>query len=121
MKTENIKAIFTNLLFVIGVIFLIVGFITGAQTVTRMALFEQYPLNSYDETRCDFEPMPLMIEKGGQQITESSTETELRREKCLSSLAHERKIKQTEDIVTSITSLVAGAALVISFRKFIFK
>lgn len=122
MKTDIIKAIFTNVLFVIGVIFLIAGFIIGTQTVTRSVLFENYPLNSYDENRCEFEqPFPTIIEKGDEVQSESPEEIENRKQKCLAGLAHDRKVKQTEDIVGSVTSLVAGAALVFSFRRFIFK
>ncbi len=121
MKAETIKAIFTNLLFVIGVMLLIFGFIQGTQTAVRLATFDQYPLNPYEETRCENEfpaMRPIMDPTQPQFTDEQQTE---RRQKCEASLTYQRKVKQTEDIVVSITTLAAGGVLVWSFRRFIFK
>jgi hypothetical protein len=121
MKAETIKAIFTNLLFVIGVIFLIFGFIQGTQTVVRLATFDKYPLQIYEETRCEneFPAMRPVIEP--DQPPMSDQDQQERRQKCEASLDYQRRVKQTEDIVVSITTLVAGAVLVLSFKRFIFK
>ncbi len=123
MKAETIKAIFTNLLFVIGVIFVIFGFIQGTQTAVRLATFEKYPLQVYEETRCEYEndAMRPIDPTNGSPVPLNNDQLIDRKSKCESSLDYQRKVKQTEDIVVSITTLVAGAVLVLGFRRFIFK
>lgn len=121
MKSETVKAIFTNLLFVIGVILIIFGLFRGTLTLTRIIVFENYPLQPYEETRCELEPLPATIVDGGKETPLSEKELKDRSEKCKANLEYLRKVKKTEDIVTSAISLIAGAALVFSFRKFIFK
>ena len=129
MKTETIKAIFMNLLFVIGVILTIIGFVRGSLTVTRMFVFEKYPLQSYEETRCDLEYMPMATqvtpavtpEGKGEATLIPEEELQSRREKCLASVERERETRKVEDFVTSLTILVSGVFLVLSFKRFIFK
>lgn len=129
MKVEIIKAIFTNCLFVLGVLLIVFGFIQGTLTAVRTLTFEEYPLASYEETRCDLEyldiktPRVMVTPSGEETVVEESTsaeEIERRQAKCKATLAHARQVKQTEHIVTSITTLVAGSVLVFSFRRFIF-
>lgn len=124
MKTENIKAIFTNLLFVIGIILVIFGFVNGVSTATKSMVFDKYPLNSYDETRCETEfmnPTIVTTPDGKNTATqETQEEKKERMKKCQESLEMARKVKQTEDVVSSITTFIAGGVLVYAFRKFIF-
>lgn len=133
MKVETVKAIFTNLLFVIGVILIIYGFIQGALTAVRLLSFDQYPLESYEETRCEQENYNYLTELKQSTGSESSavilTEKELaerkqeatdRQSNCEASQAYARRVRQTEHIVTSITTLVSGTMLVWSFKRFIF-
>ena len=125
MKTDLIKAIFTNLLFVIGVILVIFGFVNGVSTVTKSIVFEKYPINTYDETRCESEFMNQPVTAGPDgktvPVTEGSTEEKKERlKKCTESVELSRKVKQTEDIVSSITTFISGSILIYSFRKFIF-
>lgn len=122
MKSDTIKAIFTNILFVIGVILIIIGFTQGTLTITRMFVFDKYPLNSYEETRCEFESgmsKPVIQDENATPL--SDAEIKDRKEKCLVSLEYQRKVKKTEDIVGSITMLISGIALVYVFRRFISK
>ncbi len=122
MKTETVKAIFTNLLFVIGVILLIYGFIQGSLTAVRLLTFEKYPLANYEESRCDFDYGLPQKETGEPAVSPEAWQAEQaeRRASCLESLDQARRVKQTEHIVTSITTLVSGAVLVWSFKRFIF-
>lgn len=122
MKSETIKAIFTNVLFVIGVILLIFGFSRGLLTGVKLVIFDTYPLDMYQETRCELEMAPLPIEKT-DGTTEPVTEAERsqRLQQCKESLEFQRKIKLTEDIVTSITTLISGGFLIYFFRRFILK
>lgn len=112
MKPEGVKAIFTNLLFVIGVILLIIGFSRGILTATRLLTFEKYPLDYYAETRCNIAPMAPGT--SGEVMPKVDTN-------CNEALEHERRIKLTDDIVNSVTMLVAGFVLALSFRRFIFE
>lgn len=122
MKAETIKAIFTNVLFVIGIILIIFGFIRGSLTLTRLITFEQYPLNSYEETRCEFEYYGApSVPVEGETPGPTAEEIRDRKAKCESSLEQERRVRKTEDLVVSFTTLIAGAVLVWSFKKFIFR
>lgn len=103
MKPEVIKALFTNILFVVGVIVLIIGFFKGSNTLAKSLFFEQYPLESWEESRCEMEPI------GQTKISE-----------CNKSTQTMRITKKVEDSVSSISLLVSGAVLVYFFRGFIF-
>jgi hypothetical protein len=139
LKNSSVKAIFTNLLFVIGVILMVIGFVNGTTTAAKLAFFDQYPLHSYEENRCDNEaylrsaPLELGIGKQDLQINDASTPAEIaakkevfnkkmeaQKEKCIKELDRLRKLKQVEDTVSSISFLVAGVALTLAFRQFIF-
>ena len=108
MKTENIKAIFTNLLFVIGVILIIFGFVNGVSTLTKSFIFEKYPLDTYEETKCEseFAMQATSVGPDGKALPpqESPEARKDRLNKCKESLEMARKVKQTEDIVSSITT-----------------
>lgn len=122
MKTEKIKAIFTNLLFVIGIVLVIVGFIRGTLTVTQIIVFDKYPINSYEETRCDQGIVPVEeMKKEGETLAMTKQEIKEQKDKCQNSIEQGRKVKMTEDIVTSITTLLSGLALIYFFKRFIFK
>lgn len=123
MKTDTIKAIFTNLLFVIGVGLIIFGFIRGALTISRLVVFDKYPLQQYEEQRCEYEAMPYIPVDGEKEgmVSGPQEDAQTRKEKCLESVEHQRDVRKIEDIVTAITTLVAGSVLVFTFRRFIFK
>lgn len=121
MKTNTIKAIFTNLLFVIGVGLIIFGFIRGTLTVSRLVVFDKYPLQQYEEQRCEYEVMPIPMEEGKGDALPAPEDMQSRKEKCLDSVEHQRNVRKIEDVVTAITTLIAGTVLVLSFRRFIFK
>ena len=91
MKPETIKAIFTNLLFVIGVILLIVGFVQGTRTIVKLLTFDQYPLDSYEEIRCEQPPyaMPIPVEGGKTAVVPDETSKQTKAD-CESKLTHER-------------------------------
>ena len=112
-----IKAIFTNLLFVIGVILMIVGFIRGASTVSKTLVFDNYPLNSYEENQCDHLAIVRPVEPVAEDIKQSPED----KAECESRLTYQRNVKQTEDVVGSISFFVSGLALTIAFKRFIFE
>jgi len=133
MKTDFVKAIFTNVLFVIGVILLIVGFTMGTNTAVKSIVFDEYPLDSWEETRCsEIEQFGgTMVERpvtqpgespelSEEQLAKEEAEKEERVEKCIAAQAQQRQRKQVEDIVGAFTMLVAGTVLVFTFRGFIF-
>ncbi|MFH1706112.1 MAG: hypothetical protein ABH867_04380 [Patescibacteria group bacterium] len=121
MKTKIIKAIFTNLLFVIGVVLMVVGFVRGVSTVVKSAVFEKYPLNDYEETRCQTETFPRVVPLEGA-IAEPLSEQEKKEIKadCFKSLEQARKVKQVDDITYSLSFLASGLALTLIFKRFIF-
>ena len=121
MKTKIIKAIFTNLLFVIGVVLMVVGFVRGVSTVVKSAVFEKYPLNDYEETRCQIEASSRAVPLEGA-IAEPLSEQEKKEIKadCFKSLEQARKVKQVDDITYSLSFLASGLALTLIFKRFIF-
>jgi len=120
MKSETIKAIFTNVLFVVGVILLILGFVWGTTTAIKLVSFDQYPLPYYDETRCEMEYESFrFVPEGAEKLSDEEAAERLSR--CKSSLDYQRQVKQTEDIATAITTFVAGLVMVIIFRRYILK
>jgi hypothetical protein len=112
MKATSIKAVFTNLLFVLGVILIILGASRGTSILVRLVAFEKYPLGYYPEARCRLAPAP--ISENGEVMPKVDIN-------CEESLELERKIKLTDDVVNSVTFLVAGIVLALGFRRFIFE
>jgi len=119
MKTQTIKAIFTNLLFSIGVILMVIGFIRGALTVVNSTIFDKYPLNNYEETKCDsgqpVRAIPVETESKPLLLTEEQKQTN--KQSCLNSLQHTRKVKQVEDTTYSFSFLISGLTLALVFNK----
>jgi len=118
MKPETIKAIFTNLLFVIGVILLIWGISKAALTGARLVTFDKYPLAGYEETRCEYASRPVIEEKN---VNVSPDMLTAQRASCEESVERNRKTRQVEDIVQSIVLPLSGLALVYFFRRYILK
>ncbi len=122
MKSETIKMIFTNILFVVGVALLIVGFTKGVLTASRIVVFDKYPLQSYEETKCEMElARPIAVSKDENVAQLSDEELKSRMEKCQASLEQQRNVQKTEDIVTSVSFLAAGLVLALIFKRFILK
>jgi len=120
MKVENIKAIFTNILFVIGIILMVYGFIQGSLTVVRSMVFDKYPLQSYEERSCEYENNYVDKPEEGKEEAISPEEKMERERVCEEKLDYSRKVVQTEHIVGSLSSFVAGLALIVVFKRFIF-
>ncbi|MDQ3008430.1 MAG: hypothetical protein M3Q81_02425 [bacterium] len=120
MNTETIKAIFTNVLFVMGVILVIFGFVQGSLTAVRILTFDRYPLDSYEESRCELD-YGFAMNRGEESPALTEEQINQRRAECQSTLDRERQVRQSEHIVSALTTLVSGAVLVYSFRRFIFK
>ena len=121
MKPEIIKAIFTNLLFVIGVVLMVMGFIRGSSTVINSIVFDQYPLDEWQETRCSVDinyiEKPL---EGMDSNSESPEALEERKVTCQQALNNTRKTRQVNDITYSFGFFISGIALALSFKRFIF-
>lgn len=109
-----VKTIFVNLLFLIGVILIVIGFIGGTSTVVKLAVFDKYPLESYEETRCEIAARPVMPEEAMPKDMQTS-------EKCLERLEDDRKLKLVEDVTNAVSFSVAGIFLAMMFKGFIFE
>ena len=122
MKPEIIKSIFTNLLFVIGVILMVVGFIRGTATIANSIVFEQYPLDEWQETRCtiDMSYQDPTLLPADAIPAETKEGFEQRRAECQQALDTTRKTKQVNDITYSFGFFVSGVALALGFKRFIF-
>lgn len=121
MKPEIIKVVFTNILFVIGVILVIVGFTKGVLTISRLLVFDKYPLQTHEESRCELDTLSPYPVKEGNVSELSKQELQERKTNCLASLELQRKVRMVEDITTSLSTFVAGFVLVFVFRRNILK
>lgn len=122
--TPTIKAIFTNFLFVLGAILMVVGFVRGTSTIAKLAFFEKYPLEPYEEGRCEAGFFPELVKAETQtdaQFEETKKQQEAQRERCRQDLEHSRSVKKVEDTVTSISFFVAGLVLALLFKQFIWQ
>lgn len=117
IKPEVVKSIFVDLLFVIGVILAIIGFVKSTSTIVKLAVFDKYPLPSYEETRCDLEGLINIPGYSAKDIGETNTKKEV----CLKSLESQRKLALVEDISSSTSLLVSGLFLTMVFKGFIFE
>lgn len=112
-ETKKIAAVFTNVLFVVGVVLMVVGFIGRVSTVAKLVVFDGYPL-PYGEDRCAYpEPMPVRVEGEVNPVEKTQEQTA----RCMMALERERQTRKVEDITRSIGFLVAGGVIVYSFRK----
>lgn len=117
MSPTVIKAIFTNLLFVLGVILLIFGLARGVSTMAKLVIFDEYPLQTWEEQQCDQQFYGPKIED--EPNANTPVDPEHIRQECLQKLDQSRKVKLVEDISLSIVLLISGSALTLSFRRFI--
>lgn len=121
VKADTIKAIFTNLLFLIGVILIVIGFIQSVSITAKLIVFESYPLNSYEENRCNnltnTRPAPV-LEK---TATDSAQPTKEEIQQCKVDLEQDRKLRMVEDVTRAIGFLTSGIVISAIFRRFIFK
>lgn len=132
MKTTTITSIFSSILFVLGVILLIVGFFIGSSTLVKTVAFAEYPLDSWEETRCEqdmwypTEPQLYLSEEISriETVEANSALQKQKQEKrvadCKDSLAQQRRTKQVEDSVAALTLVISGLALVLSFKGLFF-
>jgi len=122
MKPEIIKSIFTNLLFVIGVVLMVVGFIRGTATIANSIVFDQYPLDEWQETRCsiDMNYQDPALLPSDTSPTETKGSFEQRKVECQQALDTTRRTKQVNDITYSFGFFVSGIALALCFKRFIF-
>lgn len=120
--TDTIKAIFTNLLFVIGVILLIIGSGQATATAVKLIVFDQYPLNTWEEQQCDEASIRISTPtyKPDEPSQMDSDTLAKSIESCNQRLERVRKLKLVEDTTWAIVMLVSGLVLTISFKRFIF-
>lgn len=123
MKATSIKALSMNIIFIIGIVLTVIGFVNGTTTVVRSLVFDEYPLNTYDEDRCSQAAyVPVPVEKRVDEITSPSGEEQAQmQQKCEEALAHSRKVKQVNDFTSSFSMLIAGLALTRIFKGFLFE
>lgn len=120
MRVETIKAIFTNLLFVIGIVLLIVGSGVAVSTVVKLVVFDEYPLPFYEEQQCDLSYLRPVVEKESGDV---SSDEKLAEDKlnCEQRLTQSRKLRLVENVSQAVVLLVSGFLLTVSFKRFIFE
>lgn len=99
----------------IGIVMTSFGVFGLGQNIYKSQLFAKYPLENYNESRCDYLEMPYpampvdaRAEKEAQVSYEQSKQ---QAEKCRLSLEEERKVKKVTDFYNSLILLGIGSAL----------
>lgn len=123
MKVESIKAIFTNLLFVLGVILTVIGFVRTSMFAVKVIAFDKYPLPEWEEARCVINPGPLpKFDTQDPQTKEIEERRAVEEEaRCKISQETRRSNKIVEDSVSGITTFIAGVVISLIFKGFIFE
>lgn len=118
MNTKSIVTIFQNILFVIGVILTIIGTSLTVTLVAKLVIFDSYPLNEYEENRCQYQNYPTRsVIEPGQQATATPEEAEAERQECLDQVEVLRKVRLVEHVSQAAVTLIAGIVLVYVFRR----
>lgn len=101
----------------IGLIMMSFGAFGLGQNIYKSKLFAKYPLESYNESRCDYMEMPYpAMPLTGKEAADSQMaieQSKVQAEKCRTSLEEERKIKKVTDFYNSLILLGIGSALFI--------
>lgn len=103
----------------IGLVMMSIGAFGLGQNVYKSALFSKYPLESYNESRCDYldhGPYPIDTSVVGKNEVDTKMIAEQNKqqaEKCRVSLEEERKIKKITDFYNSLILLGIGSTLFI--------
>lgn len=93
-----IPIIYYYLLSAVGMVLIIIGLFNTFNYVTGVTIYEKYPLNYGNETRCDY--MPSVIKE--ENISQPT------REDCLQGLEAERKKTQADDLKNAIAFTSIG-------------
>jgi hypothetical protein len=109
---STIRTIYFYFFAGLGLVLLIVGIFQLSNWGVKSFLLPKYDL-SYEETRCDYAPVPAKIE--GESAGEP---VEDQKKRCLETLETQRKTRQITDLAQAITFVVVGAAVfAFHFRK----
>lgn len=109
---NTIRTIYFYFFAGLGLVLLIVGIFQLSQWGVKSFFLPKYDL-SYDETRCDFLPAPVV--KGESQPVSDTTQS---KKECLDRLEIQRKTKQVTDLAQALTFiLVGGIVFAFHFRK----
>ena len=113
IKTKPIIALFLNLLFALGVIILIFGFINSLRFGAYTIVFDDYPLNQYEED-CAYLRGPIEISPDGKPVNPEASEK--LEQDCEQKITRRRQIKQVNDLTTSLGLLISGLFLIYLFN-----
>jgi len=115
-----VVAVFTNVLFVLGVIFVVVGLIQGIKIVGYKLLLDEYPTR-YGGEDCSYAgqgyPMPVGMEPA--KVASGSAdagEVEKQRQSCEVRVARDRQVKQVDDVALAVGMSMSGWALIFLFN-----
>lgn len=118
-KRNLVMRVYLYIFMGIGLVMVSIGAFGLGQNVYKSALFPKYPLESYNESRCDYldhgsyPADPAFIGKGESEVDTKMLieQNKQQAEKCRTSLEEERKIKKITDFYNSLILLGIGSAL----------
>lgn len=116
-KRNLVMRVYLYIFMGIGLVMVSIGAFGLGQNVYKSALFPKYPLESYNESRCDYlengpyPTDPIMMGKGEVDTKMLIEQNKQQAEKCRASLEEERKIKKVTDFYNSLILLGIGSAL----------
>lgn len=120
-KRNLVMRVYLYVFMGIGLVMMCIGAFGLGQNVYKSALFPRYPLESYNESRCDYLDQgpypadPAFVGKGESAIDTKMIleQNKQQAEKCRLSLEEERKIKKITDFYNSLILLGIGSTLFI--------
>ena len=119
-KPDLFQQIYLYLFLSLGLITLSIGIFLLSQNLVKRAFLPKYPLQSFEETRCDsFALAPFDARL--QTIDKKSPDFKKQKNLCLTRIKQERKVKKTIELTNALTLIGLGGLIFLSHLWFVSK
>lgn len=111
-KANLVKTIYLYVFSGVGLSLFIIGVFMAIQYLVNTTQFEKYPLNTWEETQCEYPPYlsvakPMPVEET-TDATPSAEEVKKQEERCTTNQESMRNRKRVDDLTRALTFLVIG-------------
>lgn len=118
-KRNLVMRVYLYVFMGIGLVMMSVGVFGLGQNIYKTQLFAKYPLESYNESRCDYLESgpyptdPAYVGRAEADVKMMYEQNRQQAEKCRLALEEERQIKKVTDFYNSLILLSIGSAFFI--------
>src|SRR3989304_4054535 len=109
-KPDLFKQIYLYLFLTLGLITLSIGIFLLSQNLVKRFFLPKYPLQSFEETRCDFFAPPP-FDARLQTFNKESPDFKKQKKTCITRLKQERKVRKTIDLFNALTLIGIGGLI----------